>query len=230
MPSRGTPRRAGRRRDAAAASRATSRIRGRAPPRERCSASSSSAPIAAGVDCLRTTDDGPSTRLRRSSPSRAGTGPQAPLSSRWTKPRTIRTPSSNASHGFRSRHCAVPGTLTCPFAMRIGASRPGDVARRLAGASAWSSASRSAASIGAARRSSSIRSRIAPNADSWRGVWRPSSSAAGPRRPRAPGTGRASAPRSSRPSGSRARATSCASSGAWRCSPPPSWSRQIGQR
>ena len=46
--------------------------------------------------------------------------------------------------------------------------------RRLAGSRAWRNESRRAASTGAARRSLSIRSRIASRPTSWRGVWRSS--------------------------------------------------------
>ena len=154
------------------------------PPRARCSASSSSA---ADRRRRRRLEDGGRRALDEAPEVVAEARrhrPHAPLSSRWTKPRTIRTPSSNASHGLRSRHCAAAGRLDVAVGdPHRGEARPGAVASRLAGASAWRSARRSAASIGAARRSSSIRSRIAPNADSWRGVWRSSSSRAGPSPP-----------------------------------------------
>ena len=172
----------------------TSRIRGRTPPSTRLATSSWSAPSAAEVPCLSIAVAEPSARLRRSSPRRAGTGPQAPLSRRWTKPRTSRTPSSNASHGLRSRQCAPPGRRTWPPAIFSGAMRPGDVASRLAGPSAWRIDRRSAAAIGAARRSPSTRSRIAASADSWRGVWRSSSSSASDSPPSRTGTGRAGTP------------------------------------
>ena len=81
------------------------------------------------------------------------------------KPRTVRTPSSNASHGFRSRHVDPPGALSRPPTMRGATTRPGAVARRLDGASAWRNDNLRAAAMGAARRSLSIRSRIGAERD-----------------------------------------------------------------
>ncbi len=187
-------------RGARAACPAPAGPRGRIADPARCPASRPSASRAAGVPCLSTAVAEPSTRLRRSSPSRAGTGPQAPLSRRWTKPRTRRTPSSNAIHGLRSRHWAAPGRRTCPDAIRSAATRPGDVARRLAGASACSRASRRAARIGR-------RPQVALDPLQDRSQRRPAGAACGgraarpaaPRRPRAPGTGRAVRPRISQP-------------------------------
>ena len=229
-PCRGRPRRAARR---PAASAGCPRPAGSAAARRSrrgWATSSWSAPSAAEVPCLSIAVAEPSARLRRSSPRRAGTGPQAPLSRRWTKPRTSRTPSSNASHGLRSRQWAPPGRRTWPPAIFSGATRPGDVASRLAGPSAWRIERRSAAAIGAARRSPSTRSRIAASADSWRGVWRSSSSSASDSPPSRTGNRSSRNARASPSSRSRASRRSFASSGAWRCSPPPSWSRQTGQR
>ena len=159
----------------------TSRIRGRtpqpatgAPPRARAP------PSAAGVPCLTTTVAAPSARLRRSSPRRAGTGPQAPLSSRWTKPRTTRTPSSNASHGLRSRHCAR--------ARELDVARR-DPQRRDAGRPTSRGGSPGATRVeqrepdrGLDRRGAEValdRARGSrASATSWRGVWRSSSSSA----------------------------------------------------
>ena len=199
--------------------------------RDWCPASSPSAPSAAGVDCLTTAVADPSARLRRSSPSRAGTGPQAPLSSRWMKPRTTRTPSSNASHGLRSRHCAAARQLDVAARdpeRRDPAGRRGEPARR------GERVEQRQPDRRRDRRGAEVvldpledrgeRGQLARRVEVEQLV------AAAPRRPRAPGTGRASGCRSSRPSGSSARATSWASTGAWRCSPPPSWSRQTGQR
>ena len=56
----------------------------------------------------------PSPRLRRSSPSRAWTGPWRRRSSRWMNPRTLRNASSKASHGLRSRNCVPPCGRTWP--------------------------------------------------------------------------------------------------------------------
>ena len=81
------------------------------------------------------------------------------------KPRTVRKPSSNASQGFRSRNAIPDCGRTWPDDTRRAPVRPGWVASRLAGRMAWSSARRSAARTGAARRSPSIRSRMAPEAD-----------------------------------------------------------------
>ncbi len=154
----------------------TRRTLGRIPVPARCSISMPIAPSPAGVSWRSTAVATPSSRLRRSSPRRAGTGPQAAPSRRWTKPRTVRMPSSKATHGFRSRQVAPPGGLMWPPLIRSGATRPPDVASRLDGATAWRKARRRADSIDRARRSPSTRSRIAASAASWRGVWRSSSS------------------------------------------------------
>ncbi len=99
-----------------------------------------------------------------------------PASRRWMNPRTLRNASSNASHGLRSRNCVPDGGRTWPDETRSAAFRPGPVPSRLAGRIAWRSARRRAAMTGAARRSLSIRSRIAPRPTSWRPVWRSRSS------------------------------------------------------
>ena len=130
-----------------------------------------------GLDRPRTAVAVPSPRLRRSSPSRACSGPRAPPSSRWTKPRTRRTASSKASHGLRSRHSSERGQLHVaaddPQRRRSGRA---PVVSRLAGRIECRKARRRAASTGAARRSLSIRSMIAARPTSWRGVCRSSSS------------------------------------------------------
>ena len=77
-----------------------------------------------GSTSARTAVAVPSPRLRRSSPRRAWSGPSAPPSSRWTNPRTSRNPSSNASHGLRSRHWVAAGRRTWPPAIRRSAVRP----------------------------------------------------------------------------------------------------------
>ena len=119
----------------------------------------------------------PSPRLRRSSPSRAWTGPSAPPSSRWMNPRTLRNASSKASHGLRSRHWAAPTAADVAAGDRAG-RRP----RPAGSPGGWRAGSRGAGR-GAGRpgparpggRSRSARgSRRGPT--SWRGVWRSSSS------------------------------------------------------
>ena len=102
-------------------------------------------------------------------------------------PRTPRNASSKASHGLRSRNWIPLCGRTWPDETRTLAARPGPVARRLAGRIEWSRASRSAARTGAARRSASIRSRIAPRPTSWRGVCRSSSSSGSVSAPSMPG-------------------------------------------
>ena len=185
-----------------------------------------------GLESARTAVAVPSPRLRRSSPRRAWSGPSAPPSSRWTKPRTSRTASSNASHGLRSRHWVALGRRTWPPLMRRLAIRPFVVARRLAGRIVWRNASRSAARTGAARRSLSMRSRMATSPTSWRA--RVEGHAARRRATRRPSTG-ANRPRrvartSSTPTSAAIRARSSSSSGPERCSEPPRWSRQTVQR
>ncbi len=66
-----------------------------------------------------------SARSRRSSPKRACTGPPCSACTRWMNPRTSRHPSSNRSHGFRSRHWWPPGNRTCPLEIRSAATLPG---------------------------------------------------------------------------------------------------------
>ena len=75
----------------------------------------------------------------------------------------------------RGTACRTDGR-TWPDATRRVVRRPGPVPSRLAGRIAWRSARRRAAMTGAARRSISIRSRIAPSPTSWRSVWRSRSS------------------------------------------------------
>ena len=82
-----------------------------------------------GSTSARTAVAVPSPRLRRSSPRRAWSGPSAPPSRRWTKPRTSRNASSNASHGLRSRHWVAAGRRTCPPAMRRLRDAPGRASR-----------------------------------------------------------------------------------------------------
>ena len=93
------------------------------------------------------------------SPRRGSAGPRraAPGAARGRRPRAAGrtrgragTPSSNASHGLRSRHWVAVGSRTWPPPMRSAAVRPWVVARRLAGRIACRNASRSAASTGAA--------------------------------------------------------------------------------
>ena len=156
----------------------TSRIRGRTPLSARRATSSWSAPRAAEGPLL---EHGGGRALREAPQVVAearGNRPQAPLSRRWTKPRTSRTPSSNASHGLRSRQWAPPGRRTWPPAIVQRRDAPRRRREPAGGPSAWRIDRRSAAAIGAARRSPSTRSRIAASADSWRGVWRSSSSSA----------------------------------------------------
>ena len=93
----------------------TSRMRRRPGPDPPASeASQPSDRAAEGPAIPRTAVAVPSTRLRRSDPIRAWTDPSEPPSRRWMKPRTMRMPSSNAIHGFRSRHWPPPGGLTRP--------------------------------------------------------------------------------------------------------------------
>ena len=132
----------------------------------------------------------PSTRLRRSVPNRASSGPAAPLSSRCTKPRTWRKPSSNASHGLRSRQRSGIGLRTVPPAMRRPGIRAPPSPSRLAGSTAWRNASRSADSIGAARSSPSTRARIAARPTSCRSVCSPRIASTSPSPPS--GTGKRS--------------------------------------
>ncbi len=209
----------------------TRRMRGAGAPRPGADGSSFSTRSPDGLESARTAVAVPSPRLRRSSPSRAWSGPSAPPSSRWTKPRTSRTASSKASHGLRSRHWVALGRRTWPPLMRRLAMRPFVVARRLAGRIVWRNASRSAARTGAARRSLSMRSRMATSPTSWRAVWSAISSSTSDS---APSTG-ANRPRrvartSSTPTSAAIRARSSSSSGPDRCSEPPRWSRQTVQR
>ena len=112
----------------------TSRIRGRARVRPSCSASSRERRRARpGVARLTTAVAAPSTRLRRSSPSRAGPGPRrrsrAAGRSRGPaarRPRTRATGSAPASG-------AAGGLDVGRRRSAAGRPRPGDVARRLAG-------------------------------------------------------------------------------------------------
>ena len=159
-----------------------------APVRPSASGSSRSSRRPDGLDSARTAVAVPSPRLRRSSPRRAWSGPSAPPSSRWTKPRTRRNASSNASHGLRSRHCVARRQPDVAADDRAGC-RSGP-ARASGGWPAGSRAGRRGGARpgpGAARRSLSIRSRIAARPTSWRGVWRSSSSST---RSSAPSIGR----------------------------------------
>ena len=212
----------------------TRRIRGPwAAARSAGSDGSRSARTADGLATASTVVALPSPSARRSSPSRAWSGPTAPPSSRWTKPRTSRNASSKASHGLRSRQCSpvVDGSRTCPPVTLSAAARPPPVPRRLAGRIAWMIARRRAASTGAARRSPSMRSMIATRPTSWRGAWMPSNSSISDGAPSTVGNrSRAQVSAASRPGSAVARRRSSASSGAWRCSVPPRWSRQTVQR
>ena len=150
--------------------------RARRPGRRAPALPSLSARTADGLAIASTAVADPSPSERRSSPRRACIGPSAPPSRRWTKPRTARNASSNASHGLRSRHCVAAGSRTWPPATRREPPRPAAPTSRLDGSSAWSRERRSAARTLAARRSVSIRSMIAVSAMSWRGVCSSSSS------------------------------------------------------
>ena len=144
-------------------------------------------------------------------------------------PRTKRTPSSNASHGLRSRHWALPGSFTWPPAILSGATRPADDASRVVG--------QGVEQCQAERGRDRCRAQVALDALEDRDqrchlarrveVEQLVRSDSPPSR-----TGKRSRrnDRTSAPSGSAARAMSPSSTGAWRCSPPPSWSRQTGHR
>ena len=81
-------------------------------------------------------------------PKRASRGPSAPPSSRWMKPGPSRKPSSNASHGFRSRHGSGRGDRILPPAIRTPGRGPVRAPSRLAGRTACRNASLRAASTG----------------------------------------------------------------------------------
>ena len=123
----------------------------------------------------RTAFGAPSTRLRRSVPNRASSGPSGaalqPLDERrgpW------RNPSSNASHGLRSRHRSGTAVRTVP----AGDPERGHP-RADRGRAGWPAGPRAGTrggardSTGAARRSPSIRARIAASPTSWRSVCSP---------------------------------------------------------
>ena len=130
-PGRGSSRSRSRRRTTARRSDAEGRLAedepdpGRFGSRASASASDSSARSDDGVPSRTTTSAIPSVRLWRSSPNRAVISPSGAPSRRWTKPRTRRKPSSNASHGLRSRHWPPAGRRIRPPLIRRFAMRPG---------------------------------------------------------------------------------------------------------
>ena len=142
----------------------------------------------------------------------------APLSRRWMKPRTLRNAVLEREPRVALAECVPPA-----------AGRAADDPQRRVRAGRRQAAGRQerveerepqGGPTGAARRSPSIRSRIAPSPTSWRGVCR--SSSASTRRSRAIDereAGRAARVRiASAPTSRWPRWRSSASSGAWRCS------------
>ena len=143
-----------------------SRTRGRTPIPDWCCASRPSASSAAGVALL---DDGGRGAL--------GEAPEVVAEPRRDRaPGAALEPLDEAPHDPDPVLEREPRVALAPLRAgreldvaagdaQRGRRAPPDVARRLAGAIAWRSASRIAAPIGAARRSFSARSRIAASAD-----------------------------------------------------------------